>query len=65
MLAIERERAKERKREATGHKEKFPEGESGQAHDKAAEKVNADVSGRWFHTPDTVVLGIRMISFLN
>jgi len=46
MLAVERERAKERKSEATGHKEKFPEGESGQARDKAAEKVNADVSGR-------------------
>ena len=34
------------KAEAAGHKEKFPEAESGRAKDKAAEKVNADVSGR-------------------
>jgi len=46
MLAIEKARAKERKQEATGHKEKFPEADSGQARDKAAEKVNANVSGR-------------------
>jgi len=46
MLEIEKQWAKERKQEATGHKEKFPEGESGQAREKAAEKVNADVSGR-------------------
>jgi phage N-6-adenine-methyltransferase len=46
MLAVERERAKERKTEATGHREKFHEAESGRAKDKAAEKVNADVSGR-------------------
>jgi len=46
MLEIEKQRAKERKQEATGHKEKFPEGESGQARDKAADKIDADVSGR-------------------
>ncbi|AFH21918.1 adenine methyltransferase [environmental Halophage eHP-12] len=46
MLAIERERACDRKTEATGHREKFHEAESGRAKNKAAEKVNADVSGR-------------------
>ena len=46
MLAIESERANDRKAEATGHREKFHEAESGRAKDKAAEKVNADVSGR-------------------
>jgi DNA modification methylase len=46
MLAIESKRANDRKTEATGHREKFHEAESGRAKDKAAEKVNADVSGR-------------------
>ena len=54
MLAIEKERAEERKREATGHREKFHEGESGRAKEKAAEKFNADVSpsGGWFSPSD-------------
>jgi ParB-like chromosome segregation protein Spo0J len=46
MLEVEKQRAKERKEDATGHREKFHEAESGRAKDKAAEKVNADVSGR-------------------
>ena len=49
MLAVERERAKERtKAEGNQHegKETFPDHQTGQARDKAAEKVNADVSGR-------------------
>lgn len=45
MLEIEKHRAKERKKEATGHKKKFAEGESGQAREKAAEEVGTDVSG--------------------
>jgi len=49
MLAVERERAKERtKAKGNQHegKETFPDHQTGQARDKAAEKVNADVSGR-------------------
>jgi len=49
MLAVERERAKERQSAGGGDqpgKETFPDPDAGQARDKAAEKVNADVSGR-------------------
>jgi hypothetical protein len=49
MLEIERERAKERNSETAGDGpscETFHETEKGRAKDKAAEKVNADVSGR-------------------
>ena len=50
MLAVERERAKERNSKTAGDdpsKEKFPDTEKGQARDKAAEKVNAGVWGRF------------------
>ena len=49
MLAVERERAKQRNSKTAGDdpsKEKLPDTDKGQARDKAAEKVNADVSGR-------------------
>jgi N6-adenosine-specific RNA methylase IME4 len=46
MVTIEEQRAKERKSDATGHCEKFHEAETGRATEKAAEKVNAAVSGR-------------------
>lgn len=49
MLAIEKERAKERQSSEGNQyegKETFPDHQTGQARDKAAEKVNADVSGR-------------------
>ena len=49
MLEVEKQRAKERQSEGGGDeagKEKFPDPDTGQARDKAAEKVNADVSGR-------------------
>jgi len=49
MLAIEKQRAKERQSGGGGDeagKETFPDPDTGQARDKAAEKVNADVSGR-------------------
>ena len=49
MLEIEQERAKERTR-AKGNqhegKETFPDDQTGQARDKAAEKIDANVSGR-------------------
>jgi len=43
---LEREKAKERQQEATGHEEKFPDADTGQSRDKAAEKVG--VSGRTY-----------------
>jgi len=43
---VEREAAKERKEQATGHQEKFPEAETGQARDKVGEKIG--VSGRTY-----------------
>jgi phage N-6-adenine-methyltransferase len=46
MLEVEKQRAKKRKDDAGGHVENLPQGDSGKARDKAAEKVNADVSGR-------------------
>jgi phage N-6-adenine-methyltransferase len=44
MLAVEEKRAKER--EQSGGVENFPQGENGKARDRAAEKIDADVSGR-------------------
>jgi len=38
---IEKEKAKDRKEEATGHTQKFAEGETGEAKEKAAERVGA------------------------
>lgn len=49
MVAVEEERALQRNSKTAGSdpsKETFPDTEKGQARDKAAEKVNADVSGR-------------------
>ena len=49
MLAIERERAKERKESNLKQNNRggnISTSEEGKARDKAAEKVNADVSGR-------------------
>lgn len=49
MLEIEQERARERNSKTAGpdpSKETFPDTDKGQARDKAAEKINADVSGR-------------------
>jgi phage N-6-adenine-methyltransferase len=49
MLAVEKQRAKQRQSEGGGDesgKESFPDPEKGQARDRAAEKIDADVSGR-------------------
>ena len=46
MLEVEQKRAKERKDNAGGHVENLPQGDEGKARDKAADKVNSDVSGR-------------------
>jgi 16S rRNA G966 N2-methylase RsmD len=57
MLEIEKERARGRtKAKGNQHegKETFPDHQTGQARDKAAEKVNADVSGRTLEKGKTV-----------
>ena len=57
MLAVERERAKEREEELGRNHGKDPSGnvsKRGAARDKAAEKVNADVSGRTLEKGKTV-----------
>jgi len=57
MLAVERERAKERQEEMGRTHGDDPSGnvsERGEARDKAAEKVNADVSGRTLEKGKTV-----------
>jgi hypothetical protein len=49
MLAVEKQRAKERnKSKGNQHegKETFPDHQTGQARDKAADKVDANMSGR-------------------
>jgi hypothetical protein len=43
---LESEKAKGRKKEATGHTQKFAEAESGEAKEKAAEKVGEKIGGR-------------------
>jgi hypothetical protein len=53
MLAIEQERAKERQEELGRSQGQDPSGnvsERGEAREKAAEKMDADVSGRTRHT---------------
>ena len=55
ILAVERERAKGRNSETAGSSvENLPQTETGKARDKAAEKVNANVSGRTLEKGKTV-----------
>lgn len=46
ILEVEKQRAEQRMDQAGGPTETFPEGETGEARDKAAEKIDSPVSGR-------------------